>query len=58
VRNLSENSEGKDGKKKTEWKADPSLTMAITKSDDWKSDDKLTMKLKEACEKKETEKEK
>ena len=48
---MSENNEGKEGKKKTEWKADPSLTMEIKKGADWKSNGKLTMTLKEACDK-------
>lgn len=52
---LSEKDEGKGEKKKTEWKADPALTMEIKKGADWKSDDKLTMKLKEAIEKKKTD---
>lgn len=52
---MSEKDEGKGEKKKTEWKADPALTMEIKKGADWKSDDKLTMKLKEAIEKKKTD---
>jgi hypothetical protein len=56
VKRLSEKDEGKGEKKKTEWKADPALTMEIKKGADWKSDDKLTMRLKEACEEKKKEK--
>jgi hypothetical protein len=55
---MSENSEGKDAKKKTEWKPDEKLTMEIKKGMDWKPDNRLTMTLKEGIEKKKTEKEK
>ena len=58
MRDLTENNEGKEGKKKTEWKPDDKLTMEIKKGMDWKPDDKLTMTLKEGIEKKKTDKEK
>jgi hypothetical protein len=50
---LAENNKEKEGKKKIEWKADPSLTMEIKKGADWKPDHKLTMRLKEAKDKEE-----
>lgn len=50
MNHLSQNNERKDGKKKTDWKADPSLTMQIKKGADWKSDGKLTMTLKESVD--------
>lgn len=48
---MNEKNEGKDAKKKAEWKPNPNLTMEIKKSDDWKPNERLTMTLKEAKEK-------
>jgi hypothetical protein len=49
---MSENDEGKEVKKKTEWKPDEKLTMEIKKGADWKPDNNLTMTFEETQRKK------
>jgi hypothetical protein len=49
---MNEKTEGKDTKKKVEWKPDENLTMVIKKGADWKPDERLTMKLQEGTPKK------